>query len=226
MVQNWWDDYVGYGWYPISGSAGSFDTDPSPKNNALLVGMTALIGVVLLIALTAITAVAKRIRQESFIEPAFGDWDAKEHLTLPLLVTLLLPCNIFLYLPAYSPARSLILGATPLGVISWTAYPPWGHYALEFIFPVTDEIQILLYYVLFGFLWFMLSAFLVRQFWLFLGGDIPRPTLRKSIIGVLSILILMSLLTMTIPLPWTLLAIIIQMSRIKNQKGVPNHLTS
>jgi hypothetical protein len=206
--QNWWDDYTGYGWYPILGSAGSFDTDPSPKNTALLVGEIASIGVITLIALTAITAVTIRIQR-------------KERLTLPLLVTLLLPCNIFLYLPAYSPARSLILGATPLGVFSWTAYPSWGHHALEFILPTTDEMPILLYYVLFGFLWFMLSAFLVRQFWLFIGGDIPRSSLRRSIIAVLSIMILMSLLTMTIPLPWTLLVIIIQNSRIKNPAKSP-----
>jgi parallel beta-helix repeat protein len=219
-LQNWWDDYIGYGWYPISGSAGSFDTDPNPKNTVLLVGTIVAIGVISLIALTVITGATIRIRRRSLVEPALTDWDAKERLTLPLMVTTLLPSNVFLYLPAYSPARSLILGATPLGVISWTAYPSWGHHSLEFILPVTDEIQIVLYYVLFGLLWFMLSAFLVRQFWLFIGGEIPRSSLRRSTLGVLSIVILMSLLTMTIPLPWTLLAIIIQMSRIKDQEEV------
>lgn len=36
-IGNWWDDYIGYGWYPVAGIAGSYDSDPEPKNTPLLI---------------------------------------------------------------------------------------------------------------------------------------------------------------------------------------------
>jgi len=218
-LQNWWDDYVGYGWYPIPGAAGSFDTDPAPKNDALLVGTITSIAIILLGSFTLIAVITRRVQRGALIDSRSTTWDIKERLTLPLLVTMLLPTDIFLYFPAYSPARWLILGATPLGVISWTAYPSWGHHALEFIFPLMDSIQISLYYALFGLLWFMLSAFLVRRFWLFTGGDLEHVQMKRTAHSILLIMILMSLITLTIPIPLTPLATLLQISRF-NKTGV------
>jgi len=215
-VQNWWDDYIGYGWYPISGSAGSFDTDPSPKNNVVIIGMTATISIVFLGCFILVVVGTRRIRRRTPINRESVDWDIKERLTLPLLITALLPTDVFLYFPAYSPSRWLILGATPFGVISWTEYPSWGHHPLEFIFPLTGDFQISLYYVLFGLLWFLLSALVVRSFWLFAGGEINRIRMKRTVHSVLVVMILLSLVTLTIPLPITPFVTLLQVSRFSN----------
>lgn len=217
--QNWWDDYVGYGWYPILGSAGSFDTDPSPKNNVLLVGTGTTICIIVLGSFILTTVGVRRVRRKSPIERKLVDWDFKERLTLPLLITALLPTDVFLYFPAYSPSRWLILGATPFGVISWTEYPSWGHHPLEFIFPLAGDFQISLYYVLFGLLWFMLSALVVRSFWLFAGGEIDHVRMKRIILSVLVVMILLSLFTLTIPLPLTPFVALLQVSRFSNGKA-------
>jgi len=217
--QNWWDDYIGYGWYPISGSAGSFDTNPSPKSNAVIIGMAASISIVFLGCFILVIIGIRRIRRRTPINRESVDWDIKERLTLPLLIVTLLPTDVFLYFPAYSPSRWLILGATPFGVVSWTAYPSWGHHPLEFIFPLTGDFQVSLYYVLFGLLWFSLSAFVVRSFWLFAGGEIDRVRMKRIIHSVLVIMILLSLFTLTIPLPLTPFATLLQVSRFSNVEG-------
>lgn len=217
--QNWWDDYIGYGWYPIPGSAGSFDTDPSPKNNVLIVGMTASIFLVFLDCFILITIGTKRIRRRALIDRYSTDWDFKERLTLPLLIAALLPTDVFLYFPAYSPSRWLVLGATPFGVISWTEYPSWGHHPLEFIFPLTGDFQISLYYVLFGLLWFLLSALVVRSFWLYAGGEIDHLRMKRIVLSVLVVMILLGLFTLTIPLPLTPFVALLQVSRFSNGKA-------
>jgi parallel beta-helix repeat protein len=218
-LQNRWDDYVGFGWYPIPGVAGSFDTNPEPKNTVLLAGTVASIIIILLSSLSVIAVVIRRVRHGALIDSHSTDWDLKMHLTLPLIVTMLLPSGIFLYFPDYSPARWLVLGATLFGAISWTAYPPLGHRALEFIFPLTDEYLIVLYCTLLSLLWFIFSAILVRRFWLFAGGELPRKTVRISVFAILLVIILFSLVTLSVPLPVTPLTILLQMSRIKNPMG-------
>ncbi|TFH07151.1 MAG: right-handed parallel beta-helix repeat-containing protein, partial [Candidatus Thorarchaeota archaeon] len=175
-LQNWWDDYLGYGSYPIPGIAGSFDIDPEPKNTALLVGTAASIIVIFLSSLLLISVVIRRVRHGDLIDTSSTDWDIKMRLTIPLVVAMLLPSGVFLYFPDYSPARWFVMGATIFGVISWAAYPPLGHRALEFIFPLTDEYLLVLSCILFSLLWFILSAVLVRRFWLLAGGELQRKT--------------------------------------------------
>jgi parallel beta-helix repeat protein len=214
--QNWWDDYVGYGWYSISGSAGSFDIDPSPKNNVLLFGTVTTIFAVLLCCFILVTVGARRLRRRVPIDRSSVDWDLKERLTIPLLITMLLPTGIFLYFPAHSLSRWLILVATPLGIISWTAYPSWGHYLLEFIFPFAGDFQTSIYYSLFGLLWFLLSAFVVRSFWLFAGGEIGHARMKRTIHSVLLVMILLCFFTLTIPLPLLLAVALLQVSRFSD----------
>lgn len=52
---NWWDDYIGYGLYSISGSAGSVDRFPEPNNPqaTMLHYMTLLVIILTMIGLTA-----------------------------------------------------------------------------------------------------------------------------------------------------------------------------
>ena len=132
----------------------------------------------------------------------------------------LLPTDVFLYFPAYNPSHLLILGATPFGVISWTAYPSWGHYPLEFIFPFMGDVQISLYYMLFGLLWFLLSALVVRSFWLFAGGEINRVRMKRIVQSALAVMILLSLFTLTIPLPLTPFVALLLASRFSNIEGI------
>ena len=218
-LQNWWEDYLGYGSYPIPGIAGSFDIDPEPKNTALLVGTAASIIVIFLSSLLLISVVIRRVRHGDLIDTSSTDWDIKMRLTIPLVVAMLLPSGVFLYFPADNPARWIVLGATLFGVISWTAYPIMDHRALEFIFPLTDEYLLVLYCILFSLLWFIFSAVLVRRFWLLAGGELQRKTVRRSVYAVLLVMILFSFATFTIPLPITPLVILLQMSRIKNSEG-------
>lgn len=218
-LQNWWDDYLGYGSYPIPGDAGSFDTDPEPKNTALLVGTVASIIIIFLSSLFLIIVIIRRVRRSPLIDTSSTDWDIKMRLTIPLVVAMLLPSGVFLYFPADNPARWLVLGATLFGVITWTAYPIVGHRALEFIFPLTDEYLIVFYCISFSLLWFLLSAVLVRRFWLLAGSELQRKTVRRSVYAVLLVMILFSFATFSIPLPIAPLVILLQMSRIKNSEG-------
>ncbi len=215
-LQNWWDDYIGYGWYPVEGIAGSYDTDPEPKNTALLVATTGSILLIVLGGFLVALYITRRVRRAAPIEQSMADWDTRERFSLPLVVSMLLSFGVHLYLPAFNPARWSVWTATPLGVLSWTGQPSWGHQAVEFVFPVTEDVQLLFFYVLFGFLWFILNAVVVRRFWLFTGGEIDKKTMKRTIQIVLIVMLAMSLATLTIPLPVTPLATLLQVSRFKD----------
>lgn len=217
--QNWWDDYIGYGWYPVEGIAGSYDTDPEPKNTALLVATTGSILLIVLGGFLVAPYITRRVRRAALIEQSMADWDTRERFSLPLVVSMLLSFGVHLYLPAFNPARWSVWTATPLGVLSWTGQPSWGHQAVEFVFPVTENVQLLFFYILFGFAWFILNAVVVRRFWLFTGGEIDKKTMKRTIRIVLLVMLAMSLATLTIPLPVTPLATLLQVSRFKDAEG-------
>ena len=213
--RNSWDDYIGYGWYPVEGIAGSYDTDPEPKNTALLVATTGSILLIVLGGIVSVFAITRRVRRAAPIEQSVADWETRERFTLPLVVGLLLSSGVHLYFPALNPARWSVWAATPLGVLLWTGQPSWGRQAVEFVFPVTEDVQLLFFYILFGFLWLMLNAVVVRRFWLFTGGEIDKRTIHI----VLLVMLAMSLATLTIPLPVTPLAASLQVSRFKEAEG-------
>ncbi|MFW9910667.1 MAG: nitrous oxide reductase family maturation protein NosD [Candidatus Thorarchaeota archaeon] len=209
---NLWDDYIGYGWYPVGGS---YDNDPEPKNTPLLI-MT--VGSIILIISGCVVfsmILTKRARRTTYLEPYNLAWDTKEHFIVPLVLCMLLPSAIQLYMPAFSPADWSILVSTPLGVLSWRAYPYGGQTSLEFSLPLMGSFSMLLFYLLFEIVWFMLSAVVVRRFWLFLGGKIDRGEVLRTTAATLLIMSFLALMTMTIPIPLLPLAALVQISRFR-----------
>lgn len=217
--QNWWDDYVGYGLYPLLGSTGSFDIDPLPKNDLLFIGTTSSLLAVSVVGIVFVVMIIRRVRRSPLIDASATDWDTKEHLARPLMALVLIPSGVNFFFPVDSPARPFLLGITPFGVISWTAYPSRGHAALEFMYPLTDNFALAIFYMILGIAWILLSVYVIRRFWLFAGGDIQRSAAKKSILAVILIMILVGAATMTLPLPLVALAALLQMSRFKNQRA-------
>lgn len=218
-IQNWWDDYVGYGLYPLFGTAGSFDVDPQPKNDFLFMQTTTAVLIVSVVGVAFAVMMARRVRRGLLLDASIKDWDTKEHLAVPLMALLLVPSGVNFYFPLSSPARFYLLGITPFGVISWSAYPNRGHTALEFMYPLTSSFELMIFYIVLGILWVLLSMYAIRRFWLFAGGDIQRSSAKKSILAVILIMILMGAATMTLPIPLVALAALLQMSRFKNQSA-------
>ncbi|MFW9808092.1 MAG: nitrous oxide reductase family maturation protein NosD [Candidatus Thorarchaeota archaeon] len=214
-IGNWWDDYIGYGWYPIAGVAGSYDSDPEPKNMPLLVATSSSILLIISGCVVFSVILVKRARRSHPLEPNIIDWDTKERFVVPLLLFMLLPSAIHFYLPAFNPARWSIWVSTSFGVLSWTAHPSWGHFPLEFSFPWTISLSITLHYIVFGLVWFILSAIVVRRFWLFISGDISRSEVLRTIAAILVIMGIIALVTMTIPIPLLPLAALVQVSRFR-----------
>ncbi len=222
-IQNWWDDYIGYGWYPIEGDAGSYDTDPEPKNTAALVATTGSILLIVLGGLLIAAYVTRRARRAPPIEQGIANWEIKESLTLPLAFGMLLSSGVHLYLPAINPVRWSIWAISPMGVLSWTGQPHHLHPAIEFFLPAylpaTYNIELLLFYILFGFVWSILNGLVVLWFWYFAGGEINKSTMKRAITVVLYVMLIMSLVTLTIPLPVVPLATLLQVSRFKDAEG-------
>jgi len=169
--QNWWDDYVGYGLYPLLGSAGSHDIDPLPKNDTLFIVTTISLIAILLVSVFFVVTIINRVRKAPLIDANSTDWNVRERLTLPLVVLLLIPSGVSLYTPIDNPARPFIFGITPFGVLSWRAYPIRGHAMLEFISPFTENIEmmtfsfeIIIFYILTGIAWSLLLIFAIRRF--------------------------------------------------------------